>query len=80
MTVLLKEAFDKASMLPEVLQDEIAKELMSDIRKKVDNNNDEKLSWEETYREATAEKENWDDFDIALMDGLPGEEFDSQMI
>ncbi|UCH94068.1 MAG: AbrB/MazE/SpoVT family DNA-binding domain-containing protein [Candidatus Aminicenantes bacterium] len=78
MTVLLKEAFDKASMLPEALQDEIAKELMADIRKKVDN--DKKLSWEQTYREIAAEKENWDDFDIALMDGLPGEEFDSQKI
>jgi hypothetical protein len=32
------------------------------------------------YREIDAEKENWDDFDNALMDGLPGEEFDSQKI
>jgi len=72
MTVLLKEAFDKASMLPEVLQDEIAKELLVDIREKVDD--DKKLSWEQTYREIAAEKENWDDFDIALMDGLTGEE------
>ena len=78
MTVLLKEAFDKASMLPEVLQDEIAKELLADIRKKVDD--DKKLSWEQTYREIAAEKENWDDFDVALIDGLPGEEFDSQEI
>ncbi len=78
MTVLLKEAFDKASMLPEVLQDEIAKELLVDICKKLDN--DKKLSWEQTYREIAAEKENWDDFDIALMDGLQGEEFDSQKI
>jgi hypothetical protein len=80
MTGLLKEAFEKASKLPEVLQDEIAKELLDDIRKKTGKDNNEKLSWEETYREIAAEKENWDDFDIALMDGLPGEEFDSQKI
>ncbi|MCU0287408.1 MAG: hypothetical protein MUF15_13570 [Acidobacteria bacterium] len=40
-----------------------------------DKNNDWKLSWDDTYREIAAEKENWDDFDIALMDGLPGEKF-----
>ena len=39
-----------------------------------------KLSWEQTYREIAAKKENWDDFDIALMDGLSGEEFDSRKI
>jgi len=80
MTVLLKEAFNKASMLSKVLQDEIAKELLEDIRIKQDNDNQKKLSWEQTYREIAAEKETWDDFDIALMDGLPGEEFDSQKI
>lgn len=60
MTVLLKEAFDKASMLPETLQDEIAKELLADIRKKVDyeNNNHKKLSWKQTYQEIAAAKEN----------------------
>jgi hypothetical protein len=31
MTVLLKQAFDKVSTLPETLQDEIAKELLTDI-------------------------------------------------
>ncbi len=31
MTVLLKEAFDKVSMLPEMLQDEIAKELLAEL-------------------------------------------------
>jgi hypothetical protein len=31
MTVLLEEAFDKVSKLPETLQDEIAKELLADI-------------------------------------------------
>jgi hypothetical protein len=87
MTGLLKEAFEKASMLPEEFQDEIARDLLADIHEKEDedkavedNDNEWKLSWEETYREIAAEKENWDDFDIALMDGLPGEEFDSKKI
>lgn len=87
MTGLLKEAFEKVSMLPEVFQDEIARDLLADIQEKEDgdkavedNVNEWKLSWEETYREIAAEKENWDDFDIALMDGLPGEEFDSKEI
>jgi hypothetical protein len=31
MTVLLKQAFEKVSKLPETLQDEIAKELLTDI-------------------------------------------------
>lgn len=87
MTGLLKEAFAKASMLPELLQDEIARELLADIHEKEDGDNaiedkynGRKISWEETYREIAAEKENWDDFDIALMDGLPGDEFDSEKI
>lgn len=87
MTGLLKEAFEKASMLPEVFQDEIARDLLADIQEKEDgdkaiedNVNEWKLSWEETYREIAAGKENWDDFDIVLTDGLPGEEFDSQEI
>jgi len=82
MTVLLKEAFESVSKLPEVLQDEIARELLAEIHEKVDENidHDRKFSWEETYQEIAAEKENWDDFDIALMDGLPGDEFDSKKI
>ncbi|HLP58428.1 MAG TPA: hypothetical protein VK186_06345 [Candidatus Deferrimicrobium sp.] len=85
MTGLLKEAFEKASMLPEVFQDEIARDVLAEIEEKEDNDkaledNGWKLSWDETYREIAAEKENWDDFDIALMDGLPGEEFESKKI
>ena len=40
MTVLLKEAFDKASKLPETLQDEIAKELLAEI--------EDEARWEKT--------------------------------
>jgi antitoxin MazE len=38
--------------------------------------NDQKISWEETYRAMAAEQEDWSDFDIALLDGLKGADFD----
>ncbi len=42
------------------------------LRKKEDN----KLSWEDTYRAMADEKENWDDFDTTLLDGLEDEDFE----
>ena len=42
------------------------------LRKK----NDQKISWEETYKAMAAEQEDWSDFDIALLDGLEGADFD----
>jgi antitoxin MazE len=42
------------------------------LRKKENN----KLSWEETYRAMADEKEDWDDFDITLIDGLEDEDFE----
>ena len=41
------------------------------LRKKDDN----KLSWEDTYKAMANEKENWDDFDTTLLDGLADEDF-----
>lgn len=41
------------------------------------NKNDKKLSWEQTYHAMAEEQESWEEFDITLMDGLEGEEFDS---
>ena len=29
-----------------------------------------KLSWEDTYKSMAEEKEDWDDFDVTLRDGL----------
>ncbi len=43
MTELLKEALDKASKLPETLQDDIAKELLADI--------EAELRWDQTFKE-----------------------------
>jgi len=37
--------------------------------------NDNKLSWEDGFKEMAKEKENWEDFDATLMDGLEDEEF-----
>ncbi len=43
------------------------------LRKKEDS----KLSWEETYKAMADEKEEWDDFDATLLDGLEDEDFES---
>jgi len=36
---------------------------------------DEKLSWEDTFKDMANEKEDWSDFDIAVFDGLDSDEF-----
>jgi antitoxin MazE len=37
---------------------------------------DKRLTWEETYREAAREKEDWNDLDAAVADGIePGEKW-----
>lgn len=41
------------------------------------NKNDKKLGWEQTYQAMAEEHEIWEEFDITLMDGLEGEEFES---
>ncbi len=35
-----------------------------------------KLSWEDTYKIMADEKENWDDFDTTLLDGLEDDDFE----
>ena len=40
----------------------------------------DKLSWEETYQAMAEEDENWDDFDVTLLDGLENDERDSEKI
>ena len=34
---------------------------------------DNKLTWEETFKAMSEEKENWNDLDVTLMDGLEDE-------
>ncbi len=38
---------------------------------------DNKLTWEETFKAMSDEKENWNDLDITLMDGLEEEDPDT---
>ena len=40
------------------------------------NKEESKLSWENTYKTMANEKENWDDFDATLLDGLEDETFE----
>lgn len=40
------------------------------------NKEENRLSWEDTYKTMADEKENWDDFDTTLLDGLEDEEFE----
>lgn len=40
------------------------------------NKEDSKLSWEDTFKAMADEKEQWDDFDSTLLDGLEDENFD----
>jgi antitoxin MazE len=64
-TALLQKYGLKDSLLIE----ETEKGLL--IRGKEEN----KLSWEDTYKTMADEKENWDDFGATLLDGLEDEDF-----
>ena len=41
------------------------------------NKEEKKLSWEDTYKAMADEKENWDDFDTTLLDGLKDEDVEN---
>ena len=41
---------------------------------------DKKLTWEQTFKSMSEEKENWNDFDVTLMDGLEEESIDSKEV
>jgi antitoxin MazE len=40
------------------------------------NKEESKLSWEDTYKSMANEKENWDDFNTTLLDGMEDEGFE----
>ncbi|MBI5603135.1 MAG: AbrB/MazE/SpoVT family DNA-binding domain-containing protein [Deltaproteobacteria bacterium] len=40
------------------------------------NKEENRLSWEDTYKAMADEKERWDDFDTTLLDGLEDEDFE----
>ncbi|MBC2714274.1 MAG: AbrB/MazE/SpoVT family DNA-binding domain-containing protein [Desulfobacteraceae bacterium] len=65
-----KELLQKYDLNNSLLLEETDRGLL--LRKKDDN----KLSWEDTYKAMADEKEDWDDFDTALLDGLEDEDFE----
>jgi len=67
---LPKALLEKYGLNNSLLLEETDRGLL--LRKKADN----KLSWENTYKAMAGEKENWDDFDETLLDGLEGEDFE----
>ena len=67
---LPKALLEKYGLNNSLLLEETDRGLL--LRKKDDN----KLSWKNTYKAMAGEKENWDDFDETLLDGLEGEDFE----
>jgi antitoxin MazE len=65
-----KALIQKYGLNNSLLIEETEKGLL--LRKKDEN----KLSWEDTYKSMADEKENWDDFNAGLLDGLEGEDFE----
>ena len=66
-----KALLQKYGLNDSLLLEETDKGLL--IRKKEDNN---KLSWEDTYKAMANAKEDWGDFDTMLLDGLENEDFE----
>lgn len=65
-----KSLLQKYGLSNTLLLEETDKGLL--LRKK----DDHKLSWEDTYKAMANEKENWDDLDATLLDGLEDEDFE----
>jgi antitoxin MazE len=68
-TLLQKYGFSDSLILEETEQGLL-------LRKPIDA----KLSWEDTYRAMSLEDENWTDFDVALLDGLEDDSFDTETL
>ena len=65
-----KPLLQKYGLKNSLLLEETDKGLL--LRKK----ESDKLSWEDTYKAMAYEKEQWDDFDSTLLDGLEDEDFE----
>ena len=66
-----KALLQKYGLKNSLLIEETEKGLL--LRNKEESN---KLSWEDTFKAMADEKEQWDDFDATLLDGLENENFD----
>lgn len=67
---LPKELLQKYGFAGSLLLEETDKGLL------LRNKEDGKISWEDTYKAMAAEKEDWNDFDTTLLDGLKDEDFE----
>jgi antitoxin MazE len=65
-----KTLLEKYDLKNSLLLEETDRGLL--LRKKEDS----KLSWEDTYKAMADAKENWDDFDTPLLDGLEDDDFE----
>ncbi len=65
-----KPLLQKYGLKNSILLEETDRGLL--LRKKEDN----KLSWEDTYKAMADDKESWDDFSTTLLDGLEDEDFE----
>ena len=65
-----KELLQKYGLKNSLLIEETDKGLL------LRNKEESKLSWEDTYKTMANEKENWDDFDTTLLDGLEDEDLE----
>ncbi len=67
---LPRELLRKYGFVDSLLLEETDKGLL------IRNKKDGKISWEDTYKAMAGEKENWNDFDTTLLDGLKDEDFE----
>ena len=65
-----KELLQKYGFNDSLLLEETDKDLL--LRKK----DHDKLSWEDTYKSMANEREDWDDFDTTLLDGLEDDDLE----
>lgn len=63
---LAKPILEKYGFARELILEEKPEGILIRPKKK----KDKKFSWKETFRAMASEKENWDDFDATLLDGL----------
>lgn len=69
-----KDLLQKYGIKGSLLIEETEKGLL--LRSKEEN----KLSWEDTYKTMAEAKENWSDLDTTLLDGLEGEDFEYKKV
>ncbi len=66
-----KALLDKYGLSNNLVIEETAKGIL------LRNKQQDKISWEDTFKAMAAENENWSDFDTALLDGLEDNIIDS---